>query len=156
MTLQDWAAKWGVSATALRELADATIYSAPADEAKAGSESRQQSLVRLEAARKAVYLFRNNVGAGTLENGSYVRWGLANDSEKVNAVIKSGDLIGWRSRLIKPSDVGSVLAQFISREVKRENWKWSNTPENNAQLKWAALVNAHGGDAAIVTGPGSL
>lgn len=156
MTLQEWAAKHGVSTAALRDLVDGTVYHAPADEAASGSESRQQSLVRLEAATKGVYIWRNNVGAGMLENGSFVRWGLANDSEKVNAIVKSGDLIGWRSKLIRASDVGTVVAQFVSREVKRENWKWSETPENNAQLKWAALVNAHGGDAAIVTGPGSL
>lgn len=156
MTLQEWAAKWGVSPDALRELAAGTVYTAPAEEHSAGSESRQQSLVRLEAASKGVYLFRNNVGAGMLENGSFVRWGLANDSEKVNTVVKSADLIGWRSKTIKPSDVGAMVAIFTTREVKRENWKWSNTPENNAQLRWAALVNAHGGDAAIVTGPGSL
>lgn len=155
MTLQEWAAKWGISADALRDLSDDTIYAAPTD-ATAGSESRQQSLVRLEAAAKGVYLWRNNVGAGTLENGSYLRWGLANDSEKVNTVIKSGDLIGWRSKRISPNDVGTLLAQFMSREVKREDWRYTDTPENNAQLKWAALVNAHGGDAKIVTGPGSL
>lgn len=156
MTLQEWAAKHGISATALRDLIDGTVYHAPAEEHSAGSESRQQSLVRLEAAAKGVYLWRNNVGAGTLDNGNFVRWGLANDSEKVNAIIKSADLIGWRSKLIRPTDVGTVMAIFTCREVKRENWKWSETPENNAQLKWAALVNAHGGDAAIVTGPGSL
>lgn len=155
MTLQEWAAKWNVPPAALRELGRETVYT-PHQPGAEGSESRQQSLVRLEAASKGVYLFRNNVGAGTLDNGSFVRWGLANDSEKVNAVVKSGDLIGWRSKLITAADVGSVVAQFVSREVKRATWHWTKTPENEAQLRWAAMVNAHGGDAAIVTGPGSL
>lgn len=156
MTLQEWAARWQIPADALRELAQSTIYDPPTNNDPPGSESRQQSLVRLEAASKAVYLWRNNVGASKLENGNFVRWGLANDSERLNATVKSGDLIGWRSRLITATDVGTVLAQFVSREVKRENWRWSDTPENNAQLKWAAIVNSHGGDAAICTGPGSL
>jgi hypothetical protein len=155
MTLVDWAAKWGVSVDALRDLATSTIYNPPRTDD--GSESRQQSLVRLEAAqRRNVYLFRNNVGAGTLDNGSFVRWGLANDSEAMNKSVKSADLIGFRSKMITQQDVGTVLAQFVSRECKRADWRWTNTPENHAQLKWAALVNTHGGDAAIVTGPGSL
>lgn len=155
MSLVEWAQKWGVSIDALRDLAASTTYIPPAKDD--GSESRQQSLVRLEAAqRRNVYLFRNNVGAGTMDTGSFVRWGLANDSEAMNKAVKSADLIGFRSKLITKDDVGQVIAQFVSREVKRANWHWTDTPENQAQLKWAALINTHGGDAAIVTGPGSL
>lgn len=156
MTLQEWAARWAIPTEALRELAKTAIYtSVPKD--SAGSESRQQSLVRLEAARRGdTYLFRNNVGAGEMQGGGFVRFGLANDSPALNAQVKSGDLIGWRSELVTPAHVGSIIARFVSREVKREDWKWRNTPEEQAQLKWAALINAHGGDAAIVNGPGSL
>lgn len=154
-SLQEWARRWNIPNEALRELGKSVIYTSPTD--GDGSESRQQSLVRLEAAKRGnVYLFRNNVGAGMLESGSFVRWGLANDSPKMNEVVKSGDLIGWRSKLIGQSDVGSIIAQFVSREVKHESWKWHGTVEEQAQLKWAAVVNTHGGDAAIVTGPGSL
>lgn len=155
MSLLEWAAKWGVSVDALRDLAASTTYIPPAKDD--GSESRQQSLVRLEAAqRRNVYLFRNNVGAAEMTAGGFVRYGLANDTPAMNAAIKSADLIGWRSKLITQADVGQVIAQFVSREVKRANWRWSDTPENQAQLKWAALINTHGGDAAICTGPGSL
>lgn len=91
-----------------------------------------------------------------MKAGGFVRYGLANDTPAMNAAIKSADLIGFRAKLITADDVGTVVAQFVSREVKRANWHWTNTPENEAQLKWAALVNTHGGDAAIVTGVGSL
>lgn len=155
MTLLEWAAKWGVSVDALRDLATSTIY-APVTKDD-GSESRQQSLVRLEAAQKrSVYLFRNNVGATITDTGSFVRYGLANDTPAMNKAVKSGDLIGFRVRLITQADVGTRIAQFVSRECKHATWRWTNTPENQAQLKWAALINTHGGDAAIVTGPGSL
>lgn len=151
----EWANKWGISLDALRDLATSVCYIPPAKDD--GSESRQQSLVRLEAAQKrTVYLFRNNVGACTTDTGSFVRYGLANDTPAMNAAVKSADLIGFRSKLIVAADVGTVLAQFVSREVKRANWHWTDTPENFAQLKWAALINTHGGDAAICTGPGSL
>lgn len=155
MTLLEWASKWGISLDALRDLATSTSYIPPAKDD--GSESRQQSLVRLEAAQKrSVYLFRNNVGAGMLESGSFIRWGLANDTPAMNMAVKSGDLIGFRSKLITSADVGTVVAQFVSREVKHATWRWHGTPEEQAQLKWAALINTHGGDAAICTGPGSL
>jgi hypothetical protein len=155
MTLIDWATKWGISVDALRDLAASICYIPPTKDD--GSESRQQSLVRLEAASKRnVYLFRNNVGAAEMTAGGFVRYGLANDTPAMNTAVKSADLIGFRSKLIVQADVGTVVAQFVSREVKRANWHWTDTPENQAQLKWAALINTHGGDAAIVTGPGSL
>lgn len=155
MSLLEWAAKWGVSVDALRDLATSAIY-APVTKDN-GSESRQQSLVRLEAAQKRnVYLFRNNVGACTTDTGSFVRYGLANDTPAMNKAVKSADLIGFRVKLITRADVGTTVAQFVSRECKHATWRWTNTEENQAQLKWAALINTHGGDAAIVTGPGSL
>lgn len=156
MTIIEWAKRWNLPIEALRELAKSIIYS-PDLNGGVGSEARQQSLVRLDAAKRGdVYLFRNNIGAGKLENGNFIRWGLANDSPKMNESVKSGDLIGWRSKLITQSDVGTVIARFTSRECKREGWKWTGTPEELAQLKWASVVNTHGGDAAIVTGPGSF
>lgn len=155
MTLIEWASKWGISSDALHDLAASTCHIPPAKDD--GSESRQQSLVRLEAAqRRNVYLFRNNVGATTTDTGSFVRYGLANDTSAMNTAVKSADLIGFRSRLITSGDVGTTIAQFVSREVKHATWHWHGTPEEQAQLKWAALINTHGGDAAIVTGPGSL
>lgn len=155
MTLVEWASKWGVSIDALRDLVTSICYIPPAKDD--GSESRQQSLVRLEAAQKRnIYLFRNNVGAMASDTGSFLRYGLANDTPAMNAAVKSADLIGFRSKLITSGDVGTVVAQFVSREVKHATWHWRGTPEEQAQLKWAALINTHGGDAAIVTGPGSL
>lgn len=125
------------------------------------SESRVQSLVRLEAASKGVYLFRNNVGAGHLKNGNYIRWGLANDSTQVNKRLKSADLIGGRPRIITPDMVGSVILQFLSRECKREGYV-PPSPEAEAyedyeaQLRWRDLIRSLGGDAEIVSGVGSL
>lgn len=154
ITLEEWAARWRIPPEALAELAHSSIYSPDTDEKK--SEARVQSELRLEAARAGVYLFRNNVGAGRLENGKFMRWGLANDSTQVNTVLKSGDLIGIRRRLIQPHDVGRYLGQFVSREVKKAAWKFQATEEEQAQVKWATLINSQGGDAQIITGPGSF
>ena len=157
MNLQDWANRWGVPPQAIAELAMCN-HGEPEPLSRAGveSESALQSLVRLEAARKGVWLGRNNVGALKNEKGRLIRYGLANDSKNVNTELKTGDLIGFRPRLIKSDDVGSIIAQFVSRECKRPDWVFSNTLEEQAQLRWMTLVNANGGDAAMVNFEGSL
>ena len=121
------------------------------------SESNAQAMVRLEASRKGKLLFRNNVGAGTImESNSFLRWGLANDSKAVNTKLKSGDLIGIQPVLITQAHVGQVIGQFLSREIKAPGWKYTGSDREKAQVRWAELILARGGDAAIVTGPGSL
>lgn len=116
-------------------------------------ESNAQTSLRLLASQAGARLWRNNVGAGKLENGSFIRWGLANDSAAVNAQIKSGDLIGIRPVLIAPGHVGRTLGVFVSREVKRPGWRFRpNDPREVAQQRWADLVNSLGGDAAFSTG----
>lgn len=122
------------------------------------SESNVQSRVRLEAARKGVRLFRNNSGAGhIMESGQFVRWGLGNDSEAVNAVMKSSDLIGWRRTLITPDMVGQHVAVVTVRECKPSGWKESRTdPHTVAQRRFIDLVNVDGGDGAFCTDEGTL
>ncbi len=125
------------------------------------SESGVDSRVLLEASNKGIHLWRNNRGAGKIQlkegrASRFMRWGLANDSEKLGAVIKSGDRIGIRRIRITPVMVGAIVGQFVSREIKRADWKYSGSIEDCAQLQWAALINAQGGDAKIVTGLGSF
>lgn len=120
------------------------------------NERDVQTLVRLESSRLGFPLWRNNVGAGVLQNGSFVRWGLANDSKAVNESMKSSDLVGLRPVVIMPHHVGSTIGQFVGREVKRSGWVWTGTPEEWAQANWMKLVLSLGGDAAFATGEGSL
>lgn len=116
-----------------------------------------QSAMRIEGAQHGVMLWRNNVGAFQSPGGSWVRFGLANDSPQLNKRIKSGDLVGIRSVLITPQHVGQRIGQFVSREAKKALWvPGEDKPRESAQFAWAALVNAWGGDAKISNGPGSF
>jgi hypothetical protein len=154
-----WATRHRVSLQALQEL-QALFgmhggHDLPAT-VKGTSEAAVQAAVRLEAARKGVRLFRNNVGALIDSRGVPVRYGLANESKQVNEVMKSADLIGWRPVLIGPQHVGQVIGQFVSREVTAVGWHYTGNDREPAQLAWAQLVTAGGGDAAFCTGEGTL
>lgn len=159
MMLDEWAKHWGVSDAALSDLKSRigteTLINVPeiisAD--PLGSESRQQALVRLEAARVGVRLFRNNVGAIKDERGVPVRYGLANDSKALNEVLKSADLIGWTPTRIEAHHVGTTLAVFTSVEMKHQGWQYRGDAHEKAQLAWLNLVLAGGGRALFATGP---
>lgn len=155
--ITQWALRHGVSAQALHELDvlfGITLDLPDADGSQ--SEASVQADVRLEAAAKGIHLFRNNVGVLKDETGRPVRYGLANDSSRLNKIIKSGDLIGWRRVRIEQSHVGSVIAQFVSVECKRSGWKYSGNEHEAAQLAWIKLINANGGDAQFCNKTGSL
>jgi hypothetical protein len=159
MNLTAWAIRWGVTAAALadlaRELGLEGAGSIP-EGVRGDSEAAAQAAVRLEAAQKGVRLYRNNVGALVDERGVPVRYGLANDSAKINKLIKSADLIGWRPILITPYHVGATIAQFVSREIKEPGWRYTGTEREQAQQRWALMVARDGGDAAFCTGAGTL
>lgn len=159
MTIHQWATKHGVTLEALHELQGILgmhgkhlVTSA----VRGTDENSVLSAVRLEAARKGIHLWRNNVGVLNDVNGRPVRYGLANDSKQLNAQVKSGDLIGWRPLLITPALVGHKVAQFVSRECKRPDWQYKGDERERAQLAWAQLVLSAGGDACFVTGEGTL
>lgn len=120
------------------------------------SEAGVTSLVRLEANRKGVLLFRNNVGGFKNDSGQFVRFGLANDSQRQNDTYKSGDWIGIRKRLIKPEDVGTVLGQFVSREIKKAGWVYRGQGREVAQNNWNGLITSWGGDACFAAQEGTL
>lgn len=153
--LYNWAIKHKLGLRALEELRQMMGMSCPDTPAPVNgtSEAAVQSAVRLEAANKGVYLWRNNVGVLTDDRGVPVRYGLANDSKKLNETLKSSDLIGWRS-----IDLGRGMrvAQFVAREVKEAGWTYTGTPHEVAQLNWINLINSQGGDAAFVNGVGTL
>jgi hypothetical protein len=157
MNLHAWAQRWGVPYAALHELAQhfGQLDNDPPPVA-GKSEGAVQTLVRLEATRKGKRLFRNNVGAGYLQDGSFIRWGLANDSKAVNDVCKSSDLIGISPEIITAADVGYPRGRFVAREIKEAGWQYTGTEREVAQYKFLCLIASMGGDARFATGEGTL
>lgn len=151
MILQQWATRHGIPPEALDDLIR-TLVTYPEPEAKPGSsEAAIQSQVRLEASRTGSRLWRNNSGVAE-RDGKPIRFGLCNDSAKLNRSIKSADLIGIRPVIITPDHIGHTLGQFLARECKRAGWKYTGTQRETAQLRFLNIVNALGGDGRFVTG----
>lgn len=104
------------------------------------AEGALQSLIRVEAARRGVFLWRNNTGVLPDRRGIPVRFGLANDSPNINKVLKSSDLIG-----IAPG------GRFVAIEVKHPGWRGVRTEREVAQQAFINLVIETGGRAGFVS-----
>lgn len=150
VVINDWAKRWGVPPAALRELV-AGLATDPVG-LPGQSEAAVQTRVRLTASQAGWRLWRNNVGAFTDDRGGHVRYGLCNESAKVNRVLKSSDLIGIRPVLVTPAHVGTTIGQFAAVEVKRGDWKSYHTDREVAQANFLALVKSLGGVAGFSTG----
>ncbi len=154
--LATWAAAWGVPIDAIIDLQQrlGMLKLAPPPPATAGaSEGAVQAQVRLEAANRGAYVFRNNVGALPDARGVPVRYGLANDSAALNAKFKSSDLVGWVPVKVESWMVGTTIAQFLSLEVKRADWRYTGSAREVAQLNWLSLVLSSGGRGGFVSDP---
>jgi hypothetical protein len=153
--LDQWATKHHVSFEALEELKQLFLNDSLANAIEDQIDSSETAIshcLRIQASEQGWRLWRNNVGAGKLQNGRFMRWGLCNDNEQINSKIKSADLIGIKPILITPGHVGQTIGQFVSREVKARGWSYKGTSREHAQVRWCKLVKALGGDASITTG----
>lgn len=113
------------------------------------SEASVQQDIRLAASRRNAYLWRNNSGAFQDERGNFIRYGLANDSKKLNEEIKSSDLIGFTPIVITPDMVGQTIAVFTAVEVKQKGWTGIRSARERAQDKFIQLVRSFGGRAGF-------
>ena len=132
----------------------------------AKSEAYSQQAARLQIAKAGGLAWRNNVGASKTKEQhrcpkcafhfsveqAPIRWGLCNDSSKLNASVKSSDLIGVVPRVITPELVGTTIGQFLAVETKRPGWKYKGNAHEVAQMAWLQLVAGKGGLAMFSTG----
>lgn len=123
------------------------------------NESELQKQIQLDASKRGARLWRNNSGATFIcehaqtcphANRQPVRFGLGNDSAKMNAVMKSSDLIGITPVVITADMVGQTVGVFTSIEVKRPGWRWAGTKREIAQNAWIEMVKSLGGIARFV------
>lgn len=98
--------------------------------------------------------WRNNVGVLQDINGRPVRFGLGNDSAKLNKEIKSSDLIAITPVVITPAHVGQTLGVFTAMETKKSDWIFSWKDERAvAQWRFHEIVRQHGGYAGFINDP---
>lgn len=81
-------------------------------------ESKASQVVRLRATAWGSRVFRNNSGVLINPVGVPVRFGLGNESAKVNKLFKSSDFIGFTPVTITPEMVGKQIAVFTAIEAK--------------------------------------
>lgn len=121
------------------------------------NEAVIQQQVRLEMARLGFQCWRNNSGAMQDSSGRTVRFGLGNDSAKLNKEIKSSDLIAVVPTLITPEMVGYYLGVFTALECKPTGWTMRPGDDRaKAQANYHDLVKQACGFAGFVTDPADI
>jgi len=158
--LYEWGHKWGIPAEALEDFrtllrSDGNVPENPGHKgSEILTESGASNMLRLAYAKNEHILWRNNVGQVDPVSyaGQFIRFGLCNDSKRLNQHIKSSDLIGITQVRITSKHVGSVIGQFTAREMKKPNWRFTGTAREKAQERYLKLVVAMGGDGKFSTG----
>lgn len=111
---------------------------------------QQQSALLIESLEGRAW--RNNSGAYIDDNGREVRYGLNNESKKVNEKVKSSDLICIVPTLITPEMVGYHLGVFTALEIKKPGWRRIPSDKRaEAQDAFHQIVRKSCGFAGFVT-----
>lgn len=153
MSLEDWATRWNLPAQALHELQQVLAEDLRPPQVSAGSmsEAAVQQRALLEASHLGAILFRNNSGACMDDRGRMVRYGLANESKKLNTRMKSSDLIGVTPVIITQAMVGHRVGVFTAIETKPEGWTLRPSDKRGAaQAHFMNIVLVAGGIASFV------
>jgi len=144
--LYQWAHRHGVSAQAQVELMDMLDPSRQTMITGGGSsEASVQASCRVAAPRYQSSLWRNNTGAVTTDDGRHVRFGLGNDSTKLNKIWKTSDLIGITP--VRATRIGQVFGVFTAVECKTPGWSSPKNDRERAQGAFHNTVRSMGGIA---------
>ena len=154
MTLNDWIQRWWPMLPAHARLEYAEIMH-PHEHVRPVSSDRSESSVQANIRIAASLnhkapLWRNNSGAGefTDEHGKtrYVRFGLGNESARLNKRWKSADLIGICPLVIQHRHVGRTIGVFLAVETKPEGWSLKPSDKRaEAQGNFLNSVASFGG-----------
>lgn len=141
--LLQWAMKHQVSQAALDELLG--LDDLDGVSAAGPSEMSVLRACRLQADQLGGVLWRNNSGATFDRNGRMIRYGLGNDSKKLNRDYKTPDLVG-----IAPG------GRFWSAEIKRPGWKGVANDREKAQANAGRHIQSLGGLFTFATDPAHI
>lgn len=147
-----WATKWGIPPEAIADLLNQLTHADNDPALILSDETSVQNNARHKATKSGGRLWRNNNGEYRDRRGVPVRYGICNDSAKLNKRLKSSDLIGIYPRVITPGMVGQTIGQFWAVECKRPGWTYKGKPREAAQLAYLQLVIALGGLAYFERG----
>lgn len=151
--LDEWGARWRIEPAAMLDLKIHMGLAADPLVPRVGdlqSEAGLTSHYRLAMARSGAWMLRNNSGALSHE-GRQVRFGLGNDSAKINKVIKSSDWIGIKPTVITHAMVGMTFGRFAADELKAPGWHFTGTEREMAQAAFGMRVIALGGEFRFVS-----
>lgn len=143
--IHDWAIKHHIGQDAMVDLL--SLFTATPPPFTGGSEAFTQQTLRVTAPKLGGALWRNNSGAAIDDTGRSVRYGLANDSSKLNEVFKSSDLIG----ITPVNHAGRTFGVFTAVEVKEPGWQYKGTERETAQRNFLITVEAMGGIGMFAT-----
>lgn len=138
--LQEWAMRWRIPQEAWNELY--SLFHPNIVPTGNYTETGLNAMLRIAAPQNGAILWRNNSGALLDKDGRPVRYGLGNDSKRINDVFKSSDLIG-----ITPVVwAGKVFGVFTAVESKKADWRPGEDREREtAQAAFLTKVEAMGG-----------
>lgn len=148
MNLNEWATRHHITPLAFAELRGILSPQYSTAAAADGGESQVQKNIRLATNLTGGLLLRNNSGVGFRADGVPVRFGLGNESARLNKKFKSSDLIGITPLRIEPRHVGGTWGIFTAIEVKHSGWKFTR---ETAQQFFINTVQVRGGIATFAT-----
>lgn len=137
-SIGEWQQQYGVSDAAVQALVAMSYPQTLTTDAKNSNDT--SNLIRAEASKYGLAMWRNNSGVLRNEENIPIRFGLGNVSKKINKVWKSSDLIG----------VG-FYGRIVFCEVKPPAWKKPQNEHERAQLAALMQVNALGGIGFFAT-----
>ena len=151
MTFHEWAVMAGLTMEQIRSYqTHMGIYDERLQTVGGMSEAGVESRVKVAVSQRGGRAWKNNKGAAYLADGTFLRYGLLNQSQRISDEIKSHDLIGIMPVVITQAMVGMTFGRFWCREVKRQDWHWCGDEHEMAQLRFAELILSLGGDAGFI------
>lgn len=147
--IDEWATGWGLPPEAVLQLR--AYIMPPAAPCTAVSETDTQNRIRVEAAQRGGFLWRNNNGACRTNDGRTIRYGLGNDSKRINERFKSPDLVGIFPVTVQQRHIGQTLGVFAGIEIKHPDWQGPENDRDRAQAAFLAVIAHRGGIATFAT-----